>query len=167
MRAYKVFLIVKAGRNTNRTGLFFETDIEERGMIVQVVDGRDGMRLQRYTDNALDSSWDDRRKDHIGWVMEVKFEKVWNVVRAILPPGRSGAQCKTAREWTDLVMQMLQKQGVMENTRENEATVHEDRGAHGSAEEEEDDDDDEEEEEADPRPSWFNEESEEEISEEE
>ncbi|OAA77933.1 hypothetical protein LEL_04756 [Akanthomyces lecanii RCEF 1005] len=136
MRAYKVFLIVRVGRNASHTGLFFETAIDHRGTIVHVSgNGRDGMRLHRYTESALDSTWDDNRKDHIGWVMEVKLEKVWNVVRTIPPPGKPGARSRTPREWTDLVMRALQRQGVMENTRENEATVHEET-PHRIAEEE-------------------------------
>lgn len=130
MRAYKVFLIVRSGRSTYQTGLFFETAIDRRGTIVFVSgNGRDGMHLHRYTESALDSTWDDNRKDHIGWVMEVKLEKVWNVVRTVPPPGKPGARCRTPREWTELVMRVLQRQSVMENTRENEATVYEETPA--------------------------------------
>ncbi|KAM3442967.1 hypothetical protein NHJ13734_002111 [Beauveria thailandica] len=109
MRAYKVFLIIKTGRNANHCGLFFETSIDRRGTIVQVTGGgRGGMRLLRQTETALDArTWDDARKDHVP------------------PPGKRNAKSKTAREWTELVTRKLQAQGVMENSRENEATVHE------------------------------------------
>ncbi|XWW96824.1 hypothetical protein V2A60_004804 [Cordyceps javanica] len=135
MRAYKVFLIVKVGRNTDHCGLFFETDIDRKGTIVHVTGGgRAGMRLQRQTESALDATWDDNRKDHIGWVMEEKFPKVWNVVRLVPPPGRKGARSRTAREWTDQVTRALQTQGVMENSRESEATVHEETERNRGAE---------------------------------
>ncbi|KAM3508480.1 hypothetical protein MY11210_006721 [Beauveria gryllotalpidicola] len=127
MRAYKVFLIVKTGRNADQCGLFFETSIDRRGTIVQVTGGgRGGMRLQRQTETALDArTWDDARKDHVGWVMEARFQRVWDVVRLVPPPGKRDAKSKTAREWTELVTRELQAHGVMENSRESEATVHE------------------------------------------
>lgn len=133
MRAYKVFLIVKAGRNTDQCGLFFETAIDRRGTILQVTSaGRGVMRVQRQTESALDTTWDDNRKDHIGWVMEEKFAQIWAVVRRVPPPGKTALGCRTAREWTERVLQMLQARGVMENSRESEATVHQ-----GESEEEE------------------------------
>ncbi|KAM3547141.1 hypothetical protein MY1884_009714 [Beauveria asiatica] len=137
MRAYKVFLIVKTGRNANHCGLFFETSIDRRGTIVQVMGGgRGGMRLLRQTETALDArTWDDARKDHVGWVMEARFQRVWAVVRSVPPPGKRNAKSKTAREWTELVTRKLQAQGVMENSRENEATVHEDTGTESDEDE--------------------------------
>ncbi|PMB68191.1 hypothetical protein BM221_006368 [Beauveria bassiana] len=138
MRAYKVFLIVKTGRNADQCGLFFETSIDRRGTIVQVTGGgRGGMRLQRQTETALDArTWDDARKDHVGWVMEARFQRVWDVVRLVPPPGKRDAKVKTAREWTELVTRELQAQGVMENSRENEATVHEETESEESEEDE-------------------------------
>lgn len=130
MRAYKVFRIVKCGNQYDHHALFFETEIDRRGTILQVTGSlRPGMRVQRAERTALDRSWDTTRRTHIGWVTEEKYERVWRVANTVPPPRKTPPPpphpmsllsstarpwCKSAEEWTTEVANTLVTQGVME-----------------------------------------------------
>lgn len=127
MRAYKGFHIIQSGGSHHKQdALFVETDVDGRGTLIQLVGNRrTGMRVECSAHMKLDdNAWDMLSKEHIGWVVEAKFENMRQVARMVVPPPRSqsweyaenisGLIVRSMQEWTTVLIRRLMADGIME-----------------------------------------------------
>lgn len=127
MISYKVFRIIEYQSNNSgdsyHHSLFVETDLNGHGYMMHVT-GRpwNGMRAERKPAGPPDGwSLNVLERDHVGWIAEHKYPRMWLLISSIPTPRRQHLARpgyfdgpRDSGDWTAEAVRLLEYEGLME-----------------------------------------------------